>query len=218
MKKILIVDDDKKLRTHLSEILREAGYLTEEAASGREAADKASAGDFDVVLLDMMMPKGDGFEALSYLKKFTPRSRVIMLTAFATIENAVDAVKRGACHYLPKPFKIEELLAAIRRALEEQNYEACESQKNLDEVLSCLSNATRTRIMRMIAARKRMRLREISKELDMEDHTKVLFHLRIMRQAGLLEQDNEKHYALTEEGEKTMGCLKILEAHIQPSR
>ncbi len=90
-------------------------------------------------------------------------------------------------------------------------------QKDLDGILSCLSNPTRTSIMRMIAARKRMRLREISKELDMEDHTKVLFHLRIMKQAGLVEQDKEKHYSLTEEGERTMGCLKILGAHIQSS-
>ncbi len=217
MRKILIVDDDTRLRTHLAEILREAGYHVAEAVSGRDAVDKASADDFDVVLLDMMMPKGDGLEALSYLKKFTPRSRIIMLTAFATVENAVDAMKRGVSHYLSKPFKIEELLTAIRRAIEESRYESCGNQEDLEGILSCLSNATRTKIMRMLTARKRMRLREISKELAMEDHTKVLFHIRIMKQAGLVEQDKEKNYSLTGEGERTMGCLKILEAHIRSS-
>ncbi len=217
MTKILIVDDDKKLRAHLSEILRDAGYQTAEAASGREASDIASSGDFDVILLDMMMPKGDGFEALSHIKKFAPRSKVIMLTAFATIENAVEAMKRGVSHYLQKPFKIDELLSAIKRTLEESNYDAGSGQMELEGVLSCLSNPTRTKIMRMVATRKKMRLREISKELDIEDHTKVLFHLRILRQEGLIEQDREKHYLLTEDGERTMGCLKILGSHIQSS-
>jgi DNA-binding NtrC family response regulator len=217
MKRILIADDDAEIRSHLSEILKGAGYHVEEASSGQDAMDRAAAGVFDVILLDMLMPKGDGLEVLGYLKKFTPRSRVIMLTAFATIENAVEAVKRGASHYLTKPFKKNDLLTAIRRVLEEASFKECSEQRDLEGVLSSLSNPTRTRIMRMIAARGKMRLGEIAKELQIEDHTKVVFHMRILKQSGLVEQGREKQYSLTEEGVKTLSCLKILEIHIRSS-
>jgi DNA-binding NtrC family response regulator len=215
MKKILIADDDAELRSHLSEILKGAGYHAEEASTGQEAMDKAAAGAFDVILLDMLMPKGDGLEVLGYLKKFSPHSRVIMLTAFATVEDAVEAVKRGASHYLKKPFKKNDLLTVIRRVLEEASFRECSGQRDLEGILSSLSNPTRTRIMRMLAARGKMRLREITKELQIEDHTKVVFHLRTLKQSDLVEQDKEKQYSLTEEGVKTLSCLKILETHIQ---
>ncbi len=214
MKKILIVDDDAELRTYVSVILREAGYHTEEAVSGRDAVKRASAGDFDIILLDLIMPKGDGNEALIELKKIAPRSRVIMLTAFASIGNTVEAIKKGASDCLAKPFKINDLLVAIRRALAEASFEECSGQKDLTCILSSLSNETRTKIMRMIAARKRMRLMEIANELNIEDHTKVIFHMKILKQTGIVEQDKEKAYSLTERGEKIMSCLKILEAHL----
>ncbi len=214
MKKILIVDDDAELRGHLTEILRGAGYETDEAASGQAAVGKAENGDFDVVLLDMIMPKGGGSETLIDLKKISPRSRVIMMTAFATIGNAVEAIKTGACDYLSKPFKIQDLLTAIRRVLEEARFEAGDGPKDLDNVLSSLSNPTRTTILRMISVRKRIRLMELAKELGMDDHTKVLFHLRILKQSGLVEQDQEKQYVLTKEGIRTVDCLRLLETHI----
>ena len=95
MKKILIVDDDAELRANLSEILRGAGYYTDEAASGKEAIEKITSKDFDIALLDLMMPKMSGIDVLKEIKKIKPKIRVIMITAFATVENAVDAIKRG---------------------------------------------------------------------------------------------------------------------------
>jgi DNA-binding NtrC family response regulator len=96
MKKILIVDDDNELRANLSEVMAGAGYQTHEAASGGEAVEKAGAEDYDAVLLDLIMPKMSGSDVLVELRRVSPRSKVIMLTAFATIDNAVDAIKRGA--------------------------------------------------------------------------------------------------------------------------
>jgi DNA-binding NtrC family response regulator len=219
MKRVLIVDDDAELRSHVSEILKGAGYETQEAVSGHDAVDKASRGAFDVILLDMIMPKGGGSETLNDLKKITPRSRIIMLTAFATIGNAVEAIKKGASDYLSKPFKMNDLLTAIRRVLEEASFDACAGQQDMEVILSSLSNPLRTKIMRLIESRKKVRLTDMTKELDIEDHTKVLFHLRILKQSGLVEQDGEKRYSLTKEGERAMSCLKILEAHLgQPKR
>ena len=214
MKRILVVDDDKELRTHLVDILKGAGYHIDAAASGNEAVAKAAAGTYDVILLDMIMPKGSGADALVEIRKTAPRSKVIMITAFATIENDVDAMKRGAYEFISKPFKINELLTTIRRVLEESRVEECAGNKDLDALLSALSNPIRTKIIRLIASRKSVRLMELARELSIEDHTKVIFHLKILREAGILGQDSEKSYVLTGEGEKAAHCLKIIDKHL----
>lgn len=218
MKKILIVDDDKALRDQLAEILRGAGYETTEAASGRQAVELATEGDFDLVLLDLMMPRMSGTEVLGELRKVSPRSRVIMLTAFATVENAVEVIKRGASDYLSKPFKIDDLLTRMRRVLEEASFDACGVKGDLDCVLGSLSNPLRRNIISFLSARRSMRLMELSRELGIEDHTKVIFHLKILREAGLVEQDADRSYVLTRDGERTMAVLKILEVHLLPPR
>jgi len=214
MKRILVVDDDKELRTHLVDILKGAGYLIDEASSGSEAVIKAAPGAYDVILLDMIMPKGGGADALVEIRKAAPRSKVIMITAFATIENAVDAMKRGAYEFISKPFKINELLTTIRRVLEESRVSECAGSKDLDALLSALSNPIRTKIIRLIVSRKSMRLMELARELSIEDHTKVIFHLKILREAGIIGQDSEKSYVLTGEGEKAAHCLKIIDKHL----
>lgn len=214
MKHILVVDDDKELRTHLAEILRGAGYRIDEASSGSEAASKAAAISYDVVLLDMIMPKGSGADALIEIRRVAPRTKVIMITAFATVENAVEAMKRGACDYISKPFKINELLITVKRVLEETRVEECSCNKTLEELLSALSNPIRTKIIRFIEARKTMRLMELARELSIEDHTKVIFHLKILKEAGIIGQDEDKSYILTPEGEKAAHCLKVLDRHL----
>lgn len=214
MKKILVVDDDKGLRGRIAQILKGAGYETDEASSGTEAAARAAAGTYDVILLDMIMPKGNGAEALVEIRKSAPRSKVIMITAFATVENAVSAMKLGACDYISKPFKIGELLTTVRRVLEESRVEECEGSKDLDALLSAFSNPIRTKIIRLIASQKSMRLMELARELSIEDHTKVIFHLKILREAGIIEQDSEKSYVLSGEGERAARCLHILNRHL----
>lgn len=214
MKRILIVDDDKELRSHLVEILKGAGYYTDEASSGSEAVTKTASEAYDVILLDMIMPRGSGADALVEIRKVSPRSKIIMITAFATVDNAVDAMKRGASEYVSKPFKIDEILTTVRRVLEETRVEECGGSKDLEGLLSALSNPIRTKIIRLIASRKSMRLMEIARGLAIEDHTKVIFHLKILREAGIIEQDNEKSYILTRDGEKAENCLKIIDRHL----
>jgi DNA-binding response OmpR family regulator len=214
MNKILVVDDDRELRSNLREILSGAGYQVDEAASGREAVDKSTAGDFDIILLDLIMPRMSGADVLMELRKVAPRSRVIMITAFATIENAVDAIKRGASDYISKPFKIDELITRIRRVLEEASFEKCGAAGDLNCILSSLSNPIRRKIIQLISSRKHMRLMELARELDIDDHTKVIFHLKILKESGILAQEKDKSYSLTKEGEKTVDCLKTLENYL----
>ncbi len=215
MHKALIVDDEKDFRTYLSEALSGAGYDAQTAASGREAVDMAADGDYDVILLDLIMPKMSGSDVLGELRRVSPRSRVIMITAFASIENAVDAIKRGATDYLSKPFKIDELLVRIKRALEEARVDLSPEKGDFDAILDSLSNPIRRTILQLIALKNTMRLMELVRELKIADHTKVLFHLRMLKEAGLLEQAADKSYALARGGGKALECLKVLEKYLQ---
>ena len=214
MKKVLIVDDDAELRSTLSEILKGAGYHIDEASSGKEAIEKIVSKDFDIALLDLMMPKMNGIETLTELKKITPKTKVIMITAFATVENAVDAIKKGASDYISKPFRIDDLLTTIRRVIEEGRFEEGITKLDLDYTLSSLANPIRRNILRLLNSRKSMRLMELVRELGIEDHTKVVFHLKVLKESGIIEQDKDKSYSLTEEGERILSGLKILENYL----
>jgi DNA-binding response OmpR family regulator len=215
MKKVLIVDDEKEYRAYLSEALTGAGYEVHQAASGREAVEMAAEEDFDVVLLDLIMPKMSGSDVLVELRRVSPRSRVIMITAFASIENAVDGIKRGATDYLSKPFKIEELLMRIKRGLEEARVELSAEKGDFDVILSSLSNPIRRTILQLIARGNTMRLMDLVRELNIADHTKVLFHLRMLKEAGLIAQGADKSYSLAREGTQAIEGFKILEKYLK---
>jgi len=214
MEKILIVDDDQELRANLAEILKGAGYKTAEAASGKEAIEKAGSGDFDITLLDLMMPGMSGIDALAEIKKVNPKIRVIMITAFATVENAVAAIKKGASDYIAKPFRINDLLAIIKRVLEEVRFEEGIKKLDLDYTLSSIANPIRRNILRLLHARESMRLMEIVRELGIDDHTKVVFHLKMLKESGLVEQGKGKSYSLKGEGERVLSCLRIFEDYL----
>ncbi len=213
MKKILIVDDDLELSGNLTEILEGAGYLTDMAASGKEALEKISD-TFDIVILDMMMPGMSGLEVISELKKKTPATKIIMITAFATVDNAVQAIKLGANDYISKPFMIDDLLITVKKVLEEASFETMNGNIDMDFALSSLSNPIRRQVIHFLHSRKRMRLMELTRELGIEDHTKVIFHLKTLKEANLVGQKSDKSYFLTYEGHRVHGCLKILNTHL----
>ncbi len=211
MKKILIVDDDKEVRDNLEEILNDEGYSTQTAASARQALKQSGKDRFHVILLDYMMPERTGLDVLSELKRVNPKSKIIMITAFATIESAVEAIKKGASEYISKPFKIDLLLVLIRQMLEELKFEQQIEKTQMEDTLSCLSNSIRRQTMRMFRNKKQLRMMEITRELKIDDHTKVIFHLRSLKQAGLLSQDKDKLYFLSAEGRNVLKCLDLLE-------
>ena len=122
-KSILIVDDEVSVRTSLEKVLSRAGYITRTAASGNQALKILAkvAGRIDVVLSDLKMSDGDGFELLRAVKKDFPKIELILLTGYGTIEMAVDAMKEGAYDFITKPFKKAVLLGTVERAIERQN-------------------------------------------------------------------------------------------------
>ena len=208
------MDDDKELGSHLARIMSDAGYQPKRAASCREALEKTAAADYDVVLLDMVMPGGGGADCITELRRKAPRLKIIVITAFATIQNAVDAVKKGASDYLAKPFKIEELLTAVRQALEEAGFERHGDKKDFYSIVSSLSSPIKADIIRLLSAREKARLAEIANDLGIEDRAKVFFHLKKLNESGIVESDKDHAYSLTIVGEIAMECLKVLETHL----
>jgi DNA-binding NtrC family response regulator len=213
MKKILIVDDDAELSSNLTEILEDAGYQTDMAASGNEALEKVTDG-FDVVMLDMIMPGMSGLEVISELKKLVPATKIIMITAFATVDNAVQAIKFGANDYISKPFLIDDLLVTVKKVLEEASFDVSNGKLDMDFALSSLSNPIRRQIIHFLDTREKMRLMELTRELEIADHTKVIFHLKTLKEANIIDQGSDKSYFLTPEGYRVLGCLNILETHL----
>jgi len=216
MKKILIVDDDREFRDHLIEVLKEEGYQIESASSAKEAYALLSAVEFDIVLLDYLMPKQSGVDAISEIKRLRPKVKVIMVTAFASIEHAIDAIKRGATDYISKPFKIDNLLLTIRRVLEEAKFDEGMKKMDLDQTLSTLASPIRRNILKLLRDREETRLMEITRELGIEDHTKVVFHLKMLKEAGIIDQSKGKAYFLSKEGLRMIECLKTLEQYLTP--
>ncbi len=214
MNKILIVDDDPETRTNIAEILHDAGYYSDEAASGGEAIERITLEYFNIILLDLMMPGMNGIDTLAEVRRLSPKTKIIMITAFATVENAVRAIKKGASDYITKPFKIEELLITIRRVLEEASFEEDIKKLDIDHTLSSLANPIRRKIIQLLCTRKSMRFMEITRELDIEDHTKVVFHLKMLKESGIIAQNKDKSYTLSREGEQTVDCLTILEHYL----
>lgn len=115
---ILVVDDEEIMREILETLLRREGYEVRLATSGQEGLDLARAMPFDAALVDIMMPGMDGIATLDELKRIDEDLAVIIITAYASIESAISAMKSGAFDYITKPFKNDEVLVVVRNALE----------------------------------------------------------------------------------------------------
>src|SRR6267143_917154 len=118
--RVLIVDDQRNMRTTTALVLRQAGYDVAEAESGEAALSRLLAEPFDVVLTDLKMAPLDGIEVLRGALEISPSTQVIVMTGYGTVESAVAAMQQGAHDYLSKPFKEEELLVRVQRALEKR--------------------------------------------------------------------------------------------------
>jgi DNA-binding NtrC family response regulator len=116
--KILVVDDDAVARGLLADALRKDGYEVEEAGGGAEAVERGRLKRFDVVLTDIRMGEVDGIAVLQEFKQHSPDTSIVLLTAFGSMEGAIDGIRQGAYDYLAKPFKKEEIRLVVRRSLE----------------------------------------------------------------------------------------------------
>jgi DNA-binding NtrC family response regulator len=115
---VLVVDDEEIMREILEALLTREGYDVKLASTGSEGIDLAKTLPFDAAIVDIMMPGLDGVATLDELKKIDDDLPVLMITAFASVENAIAAMKRGAFDYITKPFKNDEVLVVLQNAVE----------------------------------------------------------------------------------------------------
>jgi DNA-binding NtrC family response regulator len=117
---VLVVDDEEVMRDVLQRLLAEAGYAVSVAENGPQGLALARRGGFDAAIVDVMLPEIGGIEVLEELKRIDPEFVVLMITAFASVETAITAMKKGAFDYVAKPFKHEELLHILRNGLNQR--------------------------------------------------------------------------------------------------
>lgn len=156
--KILIVDDDTIILDSLCEFLTIEGYQTDGATSVAKAKEKLAQQSFALVITDVNLPDGDGFEILTLVRQNYPRTVVIMVTGYGTIESAVEAIKKGAYDYLTKPIIDDDLLLAVERSIRQQALmsenvklrEQLENKYSLNRVVS--QNYKMSRVFELIGA------------------------------------------------------------------
>jgi DNA-binding NtrC family response regulator len=154
--RILIVDDQVNTCKSLQAILKKSGYPSEYTLKGEDAVKRAQAGHFDIVITDIRMPGMDGMQLLEELKKIDPHLMVIMITGYATIKSAVEAIQKGAYDYLPKPFTPDEVRVIIERASERLRLESenillrqqLQSQRSFENIIG--NSAALQRVFEMI--------------------------------------------------------------------
>lgn len=117
---ILVVDDEKGIREGCRRILSSEGYTVDTAENGKLGLDKVKENSYDLVLVDLMMPVMGGLEMMEQVRQIDPGIILVVITGFATVETAVDAMKHGAYDYIPKPFNPDQLMAVINRGLDKR--------------------------------------------------------------------------------------------------
>ncbi len=120
--RILVVDDEEIARTNMEYILRKDGYQVASAASGVEALEKFQTQNFDLVLTDLKMEKMDGLQLLQSVKEISPTTELVMITGYATVSTAVDALRKGAAHYLSKPINLDDLRATVKEMVSRKRH------------------------------------------------------------------------------------------------
>jgi DNA-binding NtrC family response regulator len=133
--RILIVDDDENIRKVLLAILEDKGYTVEPAGTAREAVEKSKRKFYNLALIDIRLPDMEGIELLTKMRDTTPKMRKVIITGYPTLQNAVDAVNKGADAYIVKPFDVEKVLETIDHQLKKQQEEKRYSQDKVAEFI-----------------------------------------------------------------------------------
>ena len=145
--RILIVDDDESIREVLTSILTDEGYIVDAVDTGEKAIKATHEKFYNLVLIDIRLPDMEGTKLLTELKDTVPRMRKIIITGYPTLQNAIEAVNRGADAYIVKPINMDEALKTIREQLRKQAEEKKYSEQKMVEFIE-------TRVKELEAKRK----------------------------------------------------------------
>jgi DNA-binding NtrC family response regulator len=133
--RILIIDDDETVRKSHEAVLKENGYLVDIAENGKEAIAKSKARLYNLALVDLRLPDMDGVELLTAMREAVPKMAKIIITGYPSLENAIEAVNRGADGYIVKPYTMEDLLRKIREQLQKQQEAKKYSEEKVKEFI-----------------------------------------------------------------------------------
>ncbi len=133
--RILVVDDDESVRKVLATILEEEGYAVDTAKNGREAIKKSKVKFYNLALIDIRLTDMEGTKLLTKVKDTMPKMRKIIITGYPSLQNAIEAVNRGADAYVLKPFDMDKVLETIKDQLKKQEEEKRYTQKKVGEFI-----------------------------------------------------------------------------------
>jgi two-component system response regulator PilR (NtrC family) len=133
--RILVVDDDESIRKVLTTILEDEGYTVDTAKNGKEAVKKSQEKFYNLALIDIRLPDMEGVKLLTTMRDTTPKMRKIIITGYPSLQNAVEALNRGAHAYIMKPFDMNKTLEMIKEQLKKQEEEKEYSQDKVTEFI-----------------------------------------------------------------------------------
>ncbi|WP_299574394.1 response regulator [uncultured Shewanella sp.] len=201
MIRILIAEDDHELRRNMVDILEFEGYQVTDVDSAEAAIIACEQQSYDIALLDLVMSGMTGVEAISNLRQLNAFMAVVIVTAYATVDTAVDAMKKGADSVITKPFNSVELVVTIKRSIQEKQLLKSTSDIDPDSVYSALANSLRRETLKQLGSHKKLKFMDLCRLVGVDDHTKFNFHLRQLKKAGLVTQNENKIYILTNTGQ-----------------
>jgi DNA-binding NtrC family response regulator len=120
-RRVLVIDDDEGIRKVVAEALKSEGYLVDTASNGKEAVEKSQTNFYNLSLVDIRLPDMEGTKLLTAMRETTPAMVKIILTGYPALQNAIDAVNKGADAYLVKPINMDELLRTVKQHLKKQS-------------------------------------------------------------------------------------------------
>jgi DNA-binding NtrC family response regulator len=147
--RILVIDDDESIRKTIATILEEKGYKVDTAASGREAIEKSHKNFYNLALIDIRLPDIEGTKLLPQLRETTPKMIKILVTGYPSLQNAVEAVNKGADAYVLKPFNVDSVLKTIEEHLKKQREARKYSEEKVKEFIE-----TRARELEVLPSKK----------------------------------------------------------------
>jgi DNA-binding NtrC family response regulator len=198
---VLLAEDDKELNLAITEVLVSANFTVVATDNAESALDEAEKHSFDVALFDLIMPGMTGIEAITTLRRLQPCIGVVISSAFATIDTAVEAMKSGADDFLTKPFNMHTLITMLRRVHAQHQQTPSQEQPDNDKLFMALANPIRRAVLQQLHQHKRLRFMDLCRLTGVENHTQFNFHLRQLKLSGLVEQSGSKIYFLTTSGQ-----------------
>jgi len=142
--RVLLIDDDENVRKTLATVLEKKGYVVDTAETGNEAIQKSKANFYNLALVDIRLPDMEGTRLLTEMKETAPKMVKIILTGYPSLENAVEAVNKGADGYIIKPFNMDNLLDVMKKHLEEQQEARIYTEQRVAEFVETRARELRT--------------------------------------------------------------------------